>query len=810
MSYALINCLPPAYARRIRETLFKDPDTGVVSNKEVMEFLEHRKEYLTNAKENAQLTAVAYANNIHSIMSYTRPARGSDVRAGRAKKKGEMMSDPEAGLIAFLVTDRNESFRGTSVQGKMDGAQMLAFSKLNEMMIKYAPKHLSMSRMVSHQRGLASAFFGDGGSAQDKLFVRAFNKVNDELIAKYNTTEATTGKGLAKEGQTLPTISDYDMVMSFISKQHKAGDTRADIDIWLSAFEKKLDYEAMGVKKGEMRMHLEMYFKDLKTDGFASQILGSSSEVHGNSFQKRHELHRTLKWKDSQGWWDYSQQFSKESPYSGLMDHLTIITRETAMRESLGPSPTHGFNMLRDTVAKAVGTRDAGRMATKAFDNLAGALAPENQRMADTFQSLRNYMTGLKLTSAALSALPDVGFLGLTAGVNGLSVTKMYKSFTSILVANTKDKQRLAASTGFLLEHAIDRMHASSRFATIQGRGFSAKFAEVMMRAGGLNHWTVAAKQAFHLEFAGHLAHVSELAPDVLAKMSKTDGAYKNFLRTLERYGISPEDMAIIGSSTKITKGSTKFMDPSQLPTDLAERVLGMIKSESRYGVTEPDALVQGFMNQGTKRGTATGEALRSSGQFKTFSVSVVMNHLARATRGLGNGGDRAKYMGTMMVSTFVLGMMSVQAKEIAKGNKPLDWDSLLLAKKSVLAGGLLSFAGDIILGNMQQFGQTTADMLGGPLLSELDKIVMIGIFGDAKDVVTADNMMEELVRKAQGDMAGAVRYIPGQFWYWRLAHDRLWMEGLRELADPRAKMKAARSERARRKTEGTNERWWK
>src|SRR5205807_8850436 len=61
---------------------------------------------------------------------------------------------------------------------------------------------------------------------------------------------------------------------------------------------------------------------------------------------------------------------------------------------------------------------------------------------------------------------------------------------------------------------------------------------------------------------------------------------------------------------------------------DAANRLGEFFQTESSIALTEPDAVVKGFITQGQRRGTLLGEATRSLGLFKAFPISAISTHL--------------------------------------------------------------------------------------------------------------------------------------------------------------------------------------
>lgn len=767
MPRRLQECIPGHYKKEALQ-LLRRPENGNLTDKEVIAFMKRKGESVSDDIEKAKLSALAYSRLWHEVMNYKRLS------------KGNLIEDPAAGLRALVYTDRFEAAGRSALEAKMHAIQGMAHRKLADMILEFAPTRWSLSRNRKYQDDLVRAIFGEQNvSNKMKGFAKAWKQLNRELAERYNRTFAE----LDPDELPLPVETDWKLM-----------DEVGTFENWLESIRDLLDFEAMGIAGTEPgTFHgesLRAYYQDVKTNGMSTRTMDNAQSM--NSFQRRHANLRFLKFKSADAWLKYSRMYSRETPYSAMMDHVTTISREIAIRETFGPSPGHVFRTLKSSVVQVTGDRNAGDFAQKAYDNVTGALTPVKQKMADTVQSMRNVMTGTKLTGATLSALPDTVFNSMTALYNGIPAWGVIKRFAGTLIHNSKEDQKLAAQLGFILEHAIDRLHATSRFADVAGRNVTSKFAEAVMRGSGLNHWTVAGKQAFHMEFMAALARTPT----------------KNMKRAFKRYGITDEDVAIMNASEKIKHEAGEFLDPGKLPPDLAERVIGMVMSETKYAVPEPDAAVQALMNQGLSRGTIAGELFRSGGQFKAFTVSIAMSHMARAFRGFeGSTKGRLGYAGALLLSTSMLGILSLQLKEIARGNKPRDWDSPGLVADGILAGGALSIAGDLLLSDLDRFGQSAADFLAGPLASELNKVVWKGFFGGTRDVITGEKELTELLQRAG---SGAVNYVPGQFWYWRLAMDRAILDAARDAVDPTWKKRELQKERRRLRLDDTNERYWK
>ncbi len=316
------------------------------------------------------------------------------------------------------------------------------------------------------------------------------------------------------------------------------------------------------------------------------------------------------------------------------------------------------------------------------------------------------------------------------------------------------------------------------------------------MRGTGLNRWTIAGKQAFHMEF------MSLLTTDIRNN--------KNLMRTFRCYGLGEAAIKDIEAGGVLVRGGAEFLDPKTLKVDTMEQVFGMVSEEMGLAVPEPDTAVQAFMNQGKKRGEAGGELFRTGGQFKAFSVSIIMGHMARALHGSeGNLGGKIRYGASIITGATMLGVLTTQLKEIAKGNKPFDWDSKTLWNRGFQAGGALSIAGDLLMSDVTKYGTSMQDYLLGPLGGDANKIFWKGFLGGVADITAADNKLREIHKITRNTADEALDYIPGQFWYTRLAFDRIVYDGLHKAVNPEWQLQEVQREIKRRQQEGANERWW-
>ncbi len=686
-----------------------------------------------------------------------------------------------AGLKALMYTDRFEQSGTSGLEAKINAINANAHNKMYDIMEEFMPRKWGLLTNKKSQVGFAKALFGEPvGDTKFTKFAKQWNELIEELKVRFN-----------KAGGAIDSIDD--IVLPTHHDEYLVG--KKGFEEWYKDIEDKIDIDKMDFEG--------TFTKDVFRSEYDNIVSGGLDRFEpGKNFGKgkvanRHNEKRFFVFKDADSWLAYHEKYSDGTIYTLMMDHVTMISNEIGMMENLGPNPDAGFKFLADTVIKETLNKNAADFAEKAFRNISGKTSPKSRIFADRAQTLRNFMVGIKLPGAALSAVPDIMFNSMTANYNGIPAMKTMMRFVDNLgrmvsKGQSAEARKLAASLWQPLDMMLDEAHSAMRFSDVAGHKGSAKFASAILRGSGLNAWTVSGKMAFHAEF------MSTLANDFRSN--------ENMMRTFKRYGIDFKDMQAIERSKKMKKGNVNYLDPSALPRNTAEKIVAMIVSETKYAVPEGDAMVRSMLNQGTQKGTVGGEILRGATMFKNFPATIIANHWARALHGNGgNTGSKVGYATTMMVGTWLLGTTVFQLKEIAKGREPVSWDNKELWMEGFKQAGLMSIMGDIMSSDSRGYGGSVQDFVLGPIGSDANKILWKGFLGSMDDMVAGEKEFNDIVKKTVG---GIPNYVPGQMWYTKLIMERAFLDSMRKFGDPKFELKKSKRE-AKRKQKFQNERWY-
>ena len=562
---------------------------------------------------------------------------------------------------------------GMSLERKIDGVLSPVHRELADMMEAYRPKKLGFSASKSGQRKMIRAIFDPEGVVDpDALqYAKSWKKVTEMLRKRFG---AASGRQISK-------LEDWNIPQSH-DPIKLAGSTFED---WYGFVKSRLDLDRILPEVSEVtgefiidhddivRKVLKSVYDNLKSDGYSKIDTTALKPFLKRKIGNRHQDHRLLHFKDADSWLQYSDKFGGPDYYNTMMGYTELMSREIAAMEMFGPNP----DAVVDVLVKSVKGR-SGELISNTYKELMGRNFGFNNKLAHVSQSLRNLEVGFKLGFAMIPALSDTFFTALTARYNGLSAVKsIFRAMSNLGPANKANRVTLNR-IGLLGEYSINKARTANRLSEVWGYGKSARFADMSIRASGLNYWTTATREAFQLEF---MSNISNLVDTPWAKLNKRLRA------SMERYGINDADWLDIKYSTKYKKRGVSFVDlgSESIPIGTREKFVAMIKEETMFAVPEPSAKTKAILHQGTQRGTVLGELIRTMTQFKAFPVSILTSHFHRGVN--LKGASRLAYLGSLMAGTTAVGMAVVQVKDLLKGKDIRDINSELVYQ-GMLQGG--------------------------------------------------------------------------------------------------------------------------
>ncbi|RLC10180.1 MAG: hypothetical protein DRI24_20655, partial [Deltaproteobacteria bacterium] len=556
----------------------------------------------TDTKRQSKLQAVRYNHVLEKIKSHP---KGFD-----------------QGLKAYLATDRSELSRALSLEGKMRGIQARYSSQVYTMMEEFMPTKLGFDLHRKAQSDFMDVLINNENiDPKYQKMANEWLKTKEDLRIRFNKAGGNIKK---LKDWHMPTDHDAYLILKGGANRTR-GMTDADkYQKWYNLMLETVDLEKMGMKTDEFAKSAKSAYKNITSDG----VLEFEMKTHGTGkLANKHQQSRFFKFKDADAYKKYHAEYSSATPYNIMMDYINDMTSEIALMEGLGPNP--------DLTIKSL-AKDSGFITSEnIYANLSGKTSAKNLTVAQSADTIRNITTGIKLAGATITAVADIPLHMITNHYNGLpAMSSIIKTIGGL--NQTAEDRALAAKLWVPLDHMIDSAHSAARYSEVTGHKGSKRFASGILKMSLLDAWTYVQKDSFHKVFLQTMAdNINQ----------------PHMQRTFRRYGITAEEVKIINASKKMEDRGVEFVDPNALPEDLAERITGMIISETKYAVTEGESYIRAGMNQGTRKGEAGGETLRFAGQFKTFPASVIGNHWMRMFNGSeGDIGSKAAYFANFVV----------------------------------------------------------------------------------------------------------------------------------------------------------------
>lgn len=709
-----------------------------------------------NRKKHLAALAVTSRQRIEGDIASYNGGKGGGPAGGGAT------IDPAAGP-ALLAPDDKAPY--SSVDGRMRAVRGRAHGVMNGILAKHSSNLMGRVRNPAQLADLVRELFkpGSTGKPAAREMADAWTQTAEMLRQRFNAAGGDIGK---LDDWGLPQYHDPNLVR------------RAGYDAWRGAIADRLDRaRILDVETGrplndvDFEAALQETFNRIRSDGWSNRDPG----IQGQSIlANRRSESRFLIFKGADDWMAYQSQFGAATAFDAMMGHIDGMSKDIAMLEILGPNPSATVGWLKDTITKSAAVDpapnskapDRANGASNKIDRLVAEITgssqrPENRRLALGFSTLRSFQTATKLGGAFLSAVTDLGFGATTRAFNGLPVRKMMGDYVKLFKPGSIEDQKLAVRLGLIADEWSSRTAAQGRFLGEELTGeVSRRLAEGVLRVSGLARWTQAGRWAHGMQLMGAVTDARGKAFNRL-----DDG----FARMLQRYGIGAAEWDKIRATPLERDRGVDWIFPSKVEDqELGDRLLEMAAREADMAVPTPDVSTRAIINSVAPRGTWHGELIKSAFLFKSFGISLLLQHGAR-TMELA-GAQRLKYAGGLVIGTTAMGALALWLKDIAAGRDPRAVDNLGFWGQAVAQGGGFGIFGDFVKSAESRAGGGIAGTLAGPLVSDAEGIA---------NIYRNKNHAGAAFKFARGQIPG------GTLWYLRTAFDRAVADQIQEEVDP-------------------------
>ena len=455
----------------------------------------------------------------------------------------------------------------------------------------------------------------------------------------------------------------------------------------------------------------------LKSDG-AEFTFGSRQTARGKDVAKAAGLSakRVLHFKTADNWFDYNDKFGvgnlKESFFSGLQ----TAGRNIGIMDTLGTKPADNFGKIKKAVGNKLNklgrsTQDLSSDAKfdKFLKVVDGSIyTVENFGVAKYSAIARAIASMAKLGGATVSAAADIGLYGSEMRYQGRSfLGGMAEAVGSLgKIKNTQQKKDIAEGLGFIADNTIYDVAGRYQVGDNLSKGFT-KAQRFFFKLNLLSWWTNSLKEGAMLGMANYFAKQKNLAFDSLNPQLKSlfnvyniDSTKWNIIRkTAMEKADDGKEFINIGLLDQISDADVKKITGLD---DLSKRELQIEKDK-----------------------------------FKAFPLSIVMKVLGReADFFKGQNKDISRGivgLGAIIVTSGLLGYLSMTIKDLLKGRSPRDPTKLKSVMAAFLQGGGLGIYGDVLFNETRSGGDIIGSIAGPVPLTAFDLVQAIkyGIRGE-------------------------------------------------------------------------------
>lgn len=731
-------------------------------------------------------------------------------------------------LVRLLAFDSDHKSGVQSVESQTRAIRAYGRAKMAEAMDADKGAGWKLFKTKEGQRDIVRELHGQStGSAPAARIAKAFQEVAEQYRQQFNDNGGNIGH-----------LDDWGAPHhhSQLKVAQVSADEYADFLLSLIKPEKYITPDGQQMTPAEIRDLLVHAHETIATNGElkheAGTRKGSGARINRGS------EHRQIHFKDGDAWLKYQQRFGERMLVDVLFGHIDGMAKDIALVETFGPNPQQMFdyflgrehqNAIRNDMAKTNEFKTDIKRLKNLFTEVAGTREPPVK------QSFANWMTAYrmsnifgKLGSAAVTAIADQGFLGITASINRLPVIKVLAAELKLLNPANAEHRAQARRIGLATEQmtggisrwGVDGLASS---ADLSGRAaqWSAKMAERVLTYSALTAETNAGQSGFGAIMLDSIGSMTRLA-NTMADIHPDDA------RLLRSAGITETDWQVFkladvddwrGVGDKVLTANNIYdipdsalqslakannTTPKRLKSKAATRLMGHVLSESTMAIVEAGAKERALMLGNDAAGTAWGEIRRSFWQFKSTPFAMMSRHYRRAAAQPGAG--KAKYAMLALLSTTILGAFAMQFNSIAAGREPEDMDNGDFWLRALLKGGGLGIYGDFLLADQTQYGTSFAGIAGGVALGDIEQGYRVA--GMLKKALGDDDYSSrELGEDAGAAFARLVKsHTPfANLWYTKAITDHLLFNQIQEFMSPGYLQRS----KSRARNEFGTEYWW-
>ena len=534
---------------------------------------------------------------------------------------------------------------------------------------------------------------------------------------------------------------------------------------------------------------------------------GGTNSIYGTrNITNRLNASRVLHFKDATARHEYDIAFGEPSLKESVLGVLSNSARNIALMQELGTNPKDTFNKALAVLRKTYKKSDPQFSRELTFENFSKEFAEldgsingaANEIAAKVGMTIRALQTMGKLGFAAPTSIADLGQYMATTKFQGRG---LFNGLFEALGSLFKTQDKAAMEVLGVVSNSIHSFQGNKYGSSSDTWGTMGKLQNMFFKYNSLNRWISSLKSGMTVGLARHYGMLADTKwgnlktreRNVLKLYGFDEGKW-DMLRSIKTLDVenkrymTAEDAMQISDDAVVNYLQSKtslniFKKPSQreirnFKRDLEMTWRNVLVDQAMHGTPEPDSAVRSFMNQGYKKGTAGGEALRFMGQFKAFPITIWKKIIGRELKSYGP--DDSKFaqisgLTSMLLLSAMFGYIAMSVKDMLKGRSPRDPKRPGVLFQAFAQGGGVGIYGDFIFQELQnEYGGGMAETIMGPTFGDLEKI-----FSIVQNVNDPAKAGKKFLQFAEGNVPFLNMY------YSKAAYDYLIGYQLKEFLDP-------------------------
>ncbi len=233
---------------------------------------------------------------------------------------------------------------------------------------------------AARMENIVRELFGvDSGDASAKALASAWGQVTERLRLRFNAAGGNIRK-LARDGLSwgLPQTHDAEALLNakFNGKTGRAA--WVDYMMQPGTLDRQRTVSSTGstFSDNDLRQALADIWEKITTDGWIDRDPSYVPYGKGALGKQKDAHHRFLHFASPDAWMAYQRNFGEGDPFAAMMGHISIMARDIATMEVLGPNPETMRNYLKQIVLKqAAKAKPIGRTLETEGGRVADLLA---------------------------------------------------------------------------------------------------------------------------------------------------------------------------------------------------------------------------------------------------------------------------------------------------------------------------------------------------------------------------------------------------------------------------------------------------